>query len=73
MNRADAALGRQGLSMLGVAALVFCDRCEAASARSERGWRAYIGAGANDEPAITIVCPACAERHFGEDEAAWSD
>jgi hypothetical protein len=59
--------------MLGVASTLFCDRCEAATARSERGWRAYIVAGANNRATITTLCPFCAERHFGEDEAAWSD
>jgi hypothetical protein len=57
--------------MLGVASILFCDRCEAATARSERGWRAHIVAGADGQ--ATIVCPACSERYFGEDEAAWSD
>jgi hypothetical protein len=59
--------------MLSDAAIVFCDRCEVASARTERGWRAYITAGINGQATITIVCPACAERYFGEDETAWSD
>ena len=59
--------------MLGIAAILCCDRCEAATARSERGWRAYVVVGANGEAAITTLCPSCAERHFGEDEAAWSD
>jgi hypothetical protein len=59
--------------MLRVAGIVFCDQCDAPSARTERGWRAYIVADVNDEGTITIVCPACAERRFGEDEAAWSD
>jgi hypothetical protein len=59
--------------MLGVASILFCDRCEAATARSERGWRAYVVVGANAEVRVTTLCPFCAERHFGEDEAAWSD
>jgi hypothetical protein len=55
------------------AAIVFCDRCEVASARTERGWRAYISACINGQATITIVCPACAERYIGENETAWSD
>jgi uncharacterized protein YifE (UPF0438 family) len=58
--------------MLGVTAILFCERCEAATARSERGWRAYV-VGANDEARVATLCPSCSERHFGEDEAAWSD
>jgi hypothetical protein len=49
------------------------DRRNAATVRSERGWRTYVVVGANGEAAITTLCPSCAERHFGEDEAAWSD
>jgi hypothetical protein len=44
-------------------AILFCDRCEAASARTERGWRAYLVAGG-----VAVICPACAEACFGEDE-----
>lgn len=56
--------------MLSGAAIVFCDRCEAASAQTERGWRAYIIADINGQATITIVCPTCVERYFGEDGAA---
>jgi hypothetical protein len=59
--------------MLGVASILFCDRCEAATARSERGRRAYVVTGANGEAPVRTLFPSCAERHFGEDEAAWSD
>jgi hypothetical protein len=59
--------------MLGVAAIVFRNRRNAASARSERGRRVYTVAGADDQASITTISPACGERHFGEDEAAWSD
>jgi hypothetical protein len=60
------------------AAIAFCDSCETATARTERGWRAYIATGDDGEQSVTIVCPACAERCFGEDEASpgeakWSD
>ena len=50
--------------MLKLDSIVFCDRCEAASARSERGWRAYIGANG-----VAVICPACAEAFYGEDES----
>jgi hypothetical protein len=59
-----------------MSAYLRCDRCETASTRCERGWRAYIGTDADgDEPTIEVVCPACAERLFGEDEieARWSE
>lgn len=45
-------------------AILFCDRCEAASARSERGWRAYLAGGR-----VAVICPACAEAFYGEDES----
>ena len=51
--------------MLGVTSILFCDRCEAATARSERGWRAYLLVGANGEARVATLCPSCAERHFG--------
>ena len=57
--------------MLRTTALVFCDRCDAATARFERGWRAYIGA--DEETSVTVVCHACAERDFGEDEVVHTD
>jgi len=60
--------------MLRTAAILFCDRCETATARFERGWYAYINVDEDGrETSVTVVCPACAERSFGEDEAAWSD
>jgi hypothetical protein len=59
--------------VLQTAAIIFCDRCEAATARFERGWCAYITAANDAETGVTVVCPTCAERNFGEDEAAWSD
>ena len=54
--------------MLQTASIIFCDRCEAVTARFERNWRAY--APENDDFRVTVVCPECAERKFGEDEAA---
>lgn len=60
------------------AAIAFCDSCETATARMERGWRGYIATDDDGDRFVTIVCPACAEQRFGEDEAphdeaAWSD
>jgi len=59
--------------MLQTEAIVFCDRCDVSTARFERGWYAYVTAESGEEPSVTVVCPACAERSFGEDEAEWSD
>jgi hypothetical protein len=56
--------------MLYLAAIAFCDGCNVATARTERGWRAYITTGKDSEPSVTIICPACSERSFGDDEAA---
>jgi hypothetical protein len=48
--------------------ILFCDRCEAASARSERGWRAYL-----ETNRVNVICPTCAEAFYGEDEPEASD
>ena len=56
-----------------IASIAFCDRCEASTARVERGWRAYIERAEEGETRVLIACPACGEQTFGEDEAAWSD
>lgn len=53
--------------------ILFCDSCETATARSERGWRAYLEVGEDGAVALEILCPLCAEAVVGEDEAAWSD
>jgi hypothetical protein len=58
--------------MLQTSSIIFCDRCEAGTARFERNWRAYVRPE-SEEKQVTVVCPACAEQKFGEDEAAWSD
>jgi hypothetical protein len=58
--------------MLALACILMCDRCEAATARVERGWRAYITPHQEGESAVSILCPACAERRVGEDETTWS-
>jgi len=55
--------------VLRVDSIVFCGRCEAASARTERGWRAYLFTGQDGAQSVAIVCPACAESCFGEDES----
>jgi hypothetical protein len=59
--------------VLGLARILFCDGCETETARTQRGWRAYLTTGSESEPAVKILCPACAEQGTGEDEAAWSD
>ena len=53
--------------------ILFCDGCESATARSERGWRAYLETGDDGEVVLEVLCPICAESVVGEDEAAWSD
>jgi hypothetical protein len=58
--------------MLQRAAIVFCDFCEDSTAGARRGWRAWITTGDDGEAGITVVCPACAEACFGEDESEWS-
>jgi hypothetical protein len=35
----------------------------------EKGWRAVLASGVEDELEVGVYCPACAEREFGEDEA----
>jgi hypothetical protein len=70
---AIVAAAGQCSSVLRVASILFCDWCDAATAHTERGWRAYISKGDTGETSIAIMCPSCAERLFGEDEAAWSD
>ena len=59
--------------MLHLACILFCDRCEAATARTERGWRAYLETGGGADPFVIVLCPECAERRIGEDEAASSE
>lgn len=55
--------------MLRTGAHLRCDRCDAVVARCERGWRAYVCRDDDGgEPSVEVVCPACAERLFGEDE-----
>jgi hypothetical protein len=58
--------------VLGLACVLFCNECDAATAHAERGWRAYVSPDRDCEPAIIVMCPDCAEEHVGEDETAWS-
>jgi hypothetical protein len=53
--------------------ILFCDSCETATARSKRGWRAYLEVDEDGVAAVEVLCPLCAESVVGEDEAAWSD
>jgi hypothetical protein len=57
--------------VLALAPALFCDHCEAATARTDRGWRAYITPDNDGEPFVTVLCPDCAERRAGEDESTW--
>jgi hypothetical protein len=53
-------------AMLGLATLLLCRCCGAATAQFQRGWRAYVD---EEQRSVEIVCPACAERERGEDES----
>ena len=59
--------------VLHLTTILFCDCCDASTARSERGWRAWIVPDEDGEPRVTVACPACAERCYGEDEARWAE
>jgi len=49
-------------------AILVCVECGAATDRSERGWRAWLTAEENDEPAeVVVLCPGCSQREFGDD------
>ena len=53
--------------MIHAATSVLCCReCDAATTRTERGWRAYLSPA--DAP-VVVLCPSCSERLRGEDEA----
>jgi hypothetical protein len=58
--------------VLGLTCVLFCDRCEAATAHPERGWRAYIAPEHDGEPSVSVLCPTCAEQRLGEYETTWS-
>lgn len=55
--------------MLQTTQLLFCDHCNSATDRCERGWRAYPALSERRSNALAILCPDCAEQLFGEDEA----
>ena len=63
--RGGAGSARLRSAMLGLATILLCRCCDAATTRFERGWRAYV----SDDRTVEIVCPACAERERGEDES----
>jgi len=58
--------------VLGLACVLFCDHCQAATAHAEWGWRAYITPHHDGETSVSVLCPACAEERVGEDETRWS-
>ena len=69
MGCAAAHAGTEDSTMLRIAQLLPCDGCDAIATRFERGWRAYVVIDvANAERRVTVVCPCCAERIFGDDE-----
>lgn len=72
MRRVGAGGTIEDSTVLQTASIIFCDRCDASTARFERDWRAYV-TPESDGMRVTISCPACAELNFGEDEAPWSD
>src|SRR5215470_16221071 len=45
VHHAASAAPAHAAVVLRVDSIVFCGRCEAASARTERGWRAYVFTG----------------------------
>lgn len=49
---------------------IFCDRCDAASIRFERHWRAYLVEDSSGRRMAVVLCPACSELVAGEDEAS---
>lgn len=49
-------------------AVLLCAACGAASATTERGWRAYRRVELDGRHFLLIVCPCCSECLYGEDE-----
>jgi hypothetical protein len=48
-----------------------CIECDEIAAVPADGWKAYIGGGYEGEPLeVLIYCPACAQREFGDGQAA---
>jgi hypothetical protein len=43
-----------------------CEECGAVADVEVHGWRAYVLHDEDDGPALTVYCPACAEREFGD-------
>jgi hypothetical protein len=45
-----------------------CEECGAVADVEVHGWRAYIVHDPDEDhgPALTVYCPACAEREFGD-------
>jgi hypothetical protein len=63
--RVDGAVDR-------AVAVLECVECDAAVARFERGWRAYLTCEADDEDEVVepvevvVLCPDSSEREFGD-------
>jgi hypothetical protein len=58
------------MTMRSTTPMLFCDGCDAATTRSERGWRAYVRIDDDESAAVEVLCPCCAEAAVGEDEAS---
>jgi Zn finger protein HypA/HybF involved in hydrogenase expression len=44
-----------------------CVECGSTSEQQARGWKLYLGSGAEfDELELAVYCPDCAEREFGD-------
>jgi hypothetical protein len=65
---ASWATGRGGGQALKPRRLVRVE-CGRETTGPEKGWRAVLASGVEDELEVGVYCPACAEREFGEDEA----
>jgi hypothetical protein len=59
--------------MIQATRLLYCDNCNAATDRCERGWRAYLKTNRLLQSELAVACPECAERVFGDDEAPVGD
>ena len=57
--------------MVPTTAIAFCDRCEDATTRFARGWRAYLTTAEDGSRGVIVLCPACSESVVGEDETSW--
>jgi hypothetical protein len=63
---ASWASGRSGDQTFEPRRLV-CVECRRETTGPEKGWRAVLAGGVEDELGVVVYCPACAEREFGED------